>query len=131
MPDEPASAPVLVCDSCEQPVNGSDGYLTVDEVAARDRGHEIDGWNAQGSSRSVLDLLEAPSPVVWHIYHAGCDPAPEHEGYSFPASQCSTWPQLVAWTAHVVEKPWARYTTWVFLLRSILTNSGASASAGR
>jgi hypothetical protein len=131
MPDEPAVAPVLVCDICTQPVTGHDGYITVDEIAARDRGVEIDTWNAQSASSSFLDLLQAPARIAWHIYHDNCAPDPDREGYSFPAAPCSTWPQLVAWTAHVVEKPWSRHTTWVPFLRSILTNSGANAAAGR
>ncbi|OFB42571.1 hypothetical protein BA059_05010 [Mycolicibacterium sp. (ex Dasyatis americana)] len=105
--------------------------MTVDEIAARDRGPEIEAWKARGGSRSPRELLEAPAPIAWHIYHQECDPAPEHEGYSLLASQCSTWPQLVAWTAHVLEKPWLQYTTWGSLLRTILTSSGESAAVGR
>lgn len=125
------AALVLVCDVCERRVERSDGYVTVDEIAARDRGPQIEAWQARGGSRSPLELLEAPAPIAWHIYHKDCDPDPEHEGYSIMASQCSTWPQLVAWTAHVLEKPWARYTTWGPLLRGVLTASGQSAAAGR
>lgn len=112
---------VWVCATCATPVADGTGYLHVDyrDIAAVQR-HEQDCWQPSGPAARVLDLskvLEGPGPATWRVHHRACDPNPDSNDYWFDVARARTLPQLIDWTAHLLEKDWLPYTNWSLLLR--------------
>lgn len=125
---------VLTCETCSNPVTGHDGFLQVDEVAANEHERVYEEWadrhrtSGGGVTYNVADRSDPPpGKVAWHICHCDCGPDPDNEGYAIPAGRCSTFPQLIGWTAHLLEKRWLQNTIWAATLRGILRDSGCAA----
>lgn len=124
---------VLTCEVCSKPITDGNGFLQIDEVAANDYERAYETWADRhrtpggGVTYNIADRSDPPpSKVAWHVFHQDCDPDPENEGYAIPAGRCSTFPQLISWTAHLLEKRWLPNTNWAGTLRRVLHDSGCS-----
>lgn len=127
---------VLLCDVCKDPVTGAGDFLQVDEIAAQQRGEEHREWEnrhrtPQGGVTFDLSDRSDPPPgkIPWEVYHQDCDPNPDNQGYWIGAERCKTFPELLDWTAHLMEKRWLQNTNWSTKVRSILRDSGCSVNS--
>ncbi|ALL85856.1 hypothetical protein AD017_32435 (plasmid) [Pseudonocardia sp. EC080619-01] len=68
------------------------------------------------------DLVDRPRTVRWQVHCDACNP---HTGiacegcYWFAVERCTTWVQLVEWTARLLEKSWVlEATNWTTFIRN-------------
>jgi hypothetical protein len=71
---------------------------------------------------TVAELRAQPVEVAWQVHCDSCNP--HRPGgcagcYWFAVERCSTWAQLVHWTAHLSEKGWLSATDWMTFIRAI------------
>lgn len=112
-----AAMPVYTCVECgERITDGEDGYLQVDmrAVARHKKAEPVSSRNIGGGFQ-VVDLgalldPDRPQPAKWHAVHAGCDIIGDH-AYWYRLDRVRTWPALIRFIAHVIEKPWVNEDT--------------------
>ncbi|WP_153182993.1 hypothetical protein [Streptomyces sp. E5N298] len=119
----------VICDACRKPVQGAEGYLWIDNdqinavlkaVAEWDRQHTLTDSPRPGAKMfSVADLFDYPEEVKWQAHHHTCDPKQDANAYSIQANRIDTWPELLDWTAHLMEKGWLTHTDWDDVLRGV------------
>lgn len=139
---------VWLCHECDQPIANGMGYLESrwnDVAAARD-GRRDSRARARARARENIphftedeldglelyngaDLFAIPDRAPWLAWHVDCDPEPDAGSYWIGVERIRTWPQVLSWTAHLMEKDWLEDTDWSDLLHSIARQSGASARA--
>lgn len=109
---------VLVCYGCKFPVGDGDGWLRVLYSDIREYTQRERAWNerAKGHALSVENFLLGPDLVHWRAYHRQCDPDMSEDSYWISSERIRTWPQLVRWTAQLMEKNWFGSTDWSSLL---------------
>lgn len=112
------------CQECGKPILDREGYLRVDDAAAL-RGYlDQEERDREYEPGAPVDLDKLVSgTVVWRALHAGCD-AYANLGYQIDINRLRTWPQLVDWTAHLMQKNWLRATDWHELLRQTAAGEG-------
>lgn len=62
------------------------------------------------------ELLEEHNEALWQVHCDGCNPHRDTgcQGcYWFAVERCTTWAQLVHWTAHLLKKDWVATTNWL------------------
>jgi hypothetical protein len=74
------------------------------------------------------DFLDWPAPVAWQVHCDDCNPHKDDDDcegcYWFGVERCSTWSQLVEWTAHLSEKEWVlAATNWMEFIRAVAHGS--------
>jgi hypothetical protein len=70
---------------------------------------------------SLDELRDEHREAQWQVHCDGCNPhrADGCAGcYWFAVERCSTWAQLVHWTAHLSEKEWLAATNWMDFIRT-------------
>lgn len=106
---------IAICDRCRKPVEGSDGYIHVSyreiDRQRRERRH-FERVARKRQVLSLVDLDEFPAQARWQVHHDRCDPNRAHGCYWFGVERCRTWPQLIEWTAHLMQKDWFCETDW-------------------
>lgn len=110
-----------LCDSCSRPVADGQGslYINFSEVRAHQSAHAE--WEANRDPAGAIDimsLLGLPKPATWHIHHDVCSTDGAGD-YDIGVEQVRTWRDLLAWTAHLMEKNWLPDTDW----RSVIGNA--------
>lgn len=103
------------CAVCQTPVLDGQGHLVVDMPAVNEAEQR---WGDLGDKHSggysVGDLLAAPDPVEWRAVHLTCEP--EGSPYAIEIANVRTHAGLLAWTSHLMEKSWLRFTNWSQLI---------------
>ena len=62
---------------------------------------------------NLTELNTIPGPARWHVYHRRCDPQTASQNdYWFDIERARTDRDLLAWTAHLLDKDWLRDTNW-------------------
>lgn len=116
----PHDSLVFECDACQRPVLGEDGYVHIDMASVTAAQEAAAQWERQQpGTYSVQELSRYPEPVAWQVHHMGCDPRPDDGNYWFHVGRIDSWPKLVGWTGHLMEKPWLSHTTWGAVLQDI------------
>ena len=112
------------CDICETPIGDDDGYITVSDHEIRRYKTEVSTWNAAHPKnqdgltiRPLSDWNDYPERVRWRVLHRGCDPNPKSVDYWIGVERIRTYPRVLEWTAHLMEKTWLPDTTWRHILR--------------
>jgi hypothetical protein len=123
-----------ICQTCHKPIAAGEGSiwikktdLNATEQAAREweeRQEERTRQNNGMPVYSALDLSEYPDEAHWRVSHHACSDT-STAMYSFEVQRCSTWAELVHWTAHLMEKDWLRHTDWSDMLRETSDGSGS------
>ena len=122
---------VWTCSVCDKPVEDDDGYVTMDMVEATRVAEERETWQESNPENERAARLEThPKPAPWRVFHLDCDPVPDREVYSIDVDRIrSSWAAL-AWTAHLMRKPWLATTDWdVIIERVAATHGGTRAKA--
>jgi hypothetical protein len=96
---EEAGKLTWTCDVCRLPVEGDDGC--VDVLDADTYTHN------EGNARR---------PARWRVLHDACDPTTGKFSYWISVDRIDTPAKLLAWTAHLMKKPWFSHTTWDSIL---------------
>jgi len=112
---------VWLCDACREPVENGGGWVTISyaEIGEHQRQDKIIDAAALargGGSWKIYNLADIQDSVRWHVYHRECDPEPDGPDYWIEVSRIRTLPQLVHWTAHLLEKNWISDTNWNSIL---------------
>jgi len=118
---------VWTCSVCDKPVEDDDGYVTMDMVEATRVEGEREAWREakpEGGTAAKLDTY--PKPAPWRVFHLDCDPVPDREAYSIDVGRIrSSWAAL-AWTAHLMKKPWLAATDWDVLIERVAATHGGT-----
>jgi hypothetical protein len=118
---------VWTCSECGQPVVDEDGYVTMEMAEAVRVKEERETWeetNPEGVTAATLDTY--PKSAHWQVVHVDCDPEPDREAYSFDVGRIrSAWAAL-AWTAHLMKKPWLAATDWDVLIERVAATHGGT-----
>lgn len=142
----------LRCMKCHKSI-GDDGaiYLPGSEMRKnrdsrkRQEEYEKGKKDASGSryvTYSASELLEyGEISAKWYVHCTPCmkpcidhpsnedyDDQDECDGcgghYWFHGERANTWPKIIEWTAHLMEKSWLEHTNWEQILRYILQHNG-------
>lgn len=116
------------CDACAQPVHGDEGYIHVDDYAARQvvEAREQDRRDRYERAKtdpigayfySLTELRSLPQSVPWQVHHRACDPRPDTDDYWFAVERAATHADLLHWTAHLMGKNWLSGTAWDDFIR--------------
>jgi hypothetical protein len=112
------------CDICHEPIADRAGYLSLNneklwayEQAWRE--HERQQAASGSPFMDATTLLALPAAVHWDILHSSCDPCPDASAYWFTVERIRSAPQVLEWTAHLLEKNWFRCTNWDTVLRFV------------
>lgn len=107
---------VWICDVCGGAVEDGHGYLTVSfaEIA---RARSAAATSTADAAWTPINLGALPPPAVWLVLHGKCDPNPLTHAYWYDVERVRTTSELLLRTAHMVGKPWLRFTTWGDILR--------------
>jgi hypothetical protein len=113
------------CDECGKPIPDGEGYITVSyaEIHAYRQWHdefdERQRIKANGGliSYCISELAGMPDPARWRCLHRSCDPTPDSTDYWIDIERIRTYPRLLEWTAHLLEKTWLQSTSWRSILR--------------
>lgn len=115
------------CDLCGKEIEDGEGHITIIESEVAEAQTKMEQWkqahpaDASGiTAYSLGDILEQPSNVRWHAYHASCDPEPEGSGYTIAVSRIRSCRAALAWSLHLLgSKDWVvHYTDWAEFMRS-------------
>lgn len=118
------------CEVCGFPATGLNGFVMVRmfdvqqaEVAEQDTPDEISLTDITADQINVLTAR-------WHVFHDQCRPDETQTGfwYTVPIAEVDTFPGLVRWTAHLMEKTWLIHTNWNEVLAAAATGHVASRS---
>lgn len=121
-PDQPAvDELVWICDVCDGEIPDRDGYVQVsyqEMHTYRDAKEAFDERTTRNGMQVIsgADWHDLPKPARWTAVHADCDPDPDDACYWYAVERIRTPRDLIAVTAHLMEKRWLGDTTW----RSIL-----------
>lgn len=124
-----SEAIVWTCDVCRGPVVDETGYVTVDYDEIHECRRREQEWEAELERRraeqgtrflalSLAEIPENPRPR-WRVLHHACDPKPESCDYWIAVERIRTAGDVIAWTAHLLEKDWLPLTSWDDLLRRV------------
>lgn len=115
------------CHRCEEPVEDGRGYIHVSsyELARHQRAiadyrERNKGWRPI----DVADLMSLPGEAEWRVTHTSCDPDPDSNDYWFDVARCRTWPMLLGWSAHLMQKSWITSTDFSEFLYGALDAHG-------
>lgn len=127
---DPAGEPDLdaYCDQCGGQVTESrPGWLWVDDTAAQ--GYLLEEQERRRQQAGEVwtpaqdpEFWWRPTRTSWRVVHADCD-LTAGAGYGVEIDIVWTWPRLIAFTAHVMEKRWLPYTNWRELLRDAVSGA--------
>jgi hypothetical protein len=118
---------IAICDVCNQQVQDHDGHLSVHRADIRAHQKAVAEWkqrtgsdHADGAPHAVgiMDMAAYPEPAKWTVLHVRCCEHPEAGEYPIEIHRVRTWPDLVAWTAHLMGKTWLGHTDWSELLEA-------------
>jgi len=84
----------------------------------------IGGSPETGKMYNASELLDHPEQPGWGVHHSKCDPNRESGEYWFGVDRCRSYPELIDWTAHLLEKNWFTDTDWPEFLRQVLRTQG-------
>jgi hypothetical protein len=116
---------VWTCSVCGQPVADDEGYLTMEMAEAVRVEEERVTW-AENRSEAAAKVDTYPESAHWRVLHIDCDPEPDREAYAFDVRRIrSAWAAL-AWTAHLMKKPWLAATDWDVLIEQVAANHGGT-----
>jgi hypothetical protein len=125
---------LAICMDCEEEITPGMGALHILEREALAVMRYEMGQGRPDSPLVLLtrsDLLAGPDPVAWQVHCDWCNPHrhPETDDicpscYAIDVGRCDTWPRLVEWTAHLMEKDWvAAGTNWLSFIRAVASAS--------
>lgn len=122
------------CAVCKQPVQDGDGYLWIDMAAVNRADQQQAAWaekwlkpcsgNPLGAILPLSAFAGQPEDVPWRMHHRGCDPDLDAMAYHIEVERIRTYPQILDWTAHLMEKEWLRFTNWDSLIRAAAQGTG-------
>lgn len=115
------------CSVCGKAVDDGAGYLTIDidEVnKVEDARREWDAAHPRDFSVDEL-LAEYPRDAGWLVFHGDCDPEPDRQSYWFDVGRIRSPWDVVAWTAHLMEKSWLPATSWDSLIGKLAKDHGS------
>ncbi|MET8404482.1 hypothetical protein [Streptomyces sp900116325] len=118
----PSNQPDLhaICDTCLTVIADGDGHIWIDQDLAhktsrRQRGDDIPWPGSDGTENIAID-----GGVPWQTTHTSCAPHKPEWAYAIPVERITTWPALVHWTAHLMNKGWVEVTNWdMFMLQAV------------
>lgn len=110
------------CAFCSSPISDKAGYIELpNDERTRHIQETIDHRAAYPPTTSpFLDLkalMARPRAMRWHALHRDCDPDIEGAGYAIDVERCRTFPQVITWTFHLMEKGWFEETDWPVFIR--------------
>ncbi|GAA2580983.1 hypothetical protein GCM10010399_08440 [Dactylosporangium fulvum] len=133
-PPRPANHLRAVCFGCRKDIAAGNGVIHVsyDEIERVERARaaaeeqRLAKASSEGGTRVAADLvtakelLAASMAAEWQVHCDDCNPH-NADGcgacYWFEVERCSTWAQLVEWTAQLAEKSWLPATNWMSFIR--------------
>lgn len=104
-----------LCDMCGRLVDDGEGCVMVrhSDIATW---RELDAlWKQAfpgGKATSTRAILARPDPVPWRIFHDGCNPRPDLDGYDINVDRIRTHQTLLERTAELMSKSWLPVTDW-------------------
>lgn len=113
-----------ICDVCKQPIPHGKGslYVLFREINALTEKREA---IPDTPSLDFEALFGLPVPPRWHMRHDACQgDHRELASYEIAVEQIASWPKLVEWTSHLMDKRWLSETTWSGVLGSIARGDG-------
>lgn len=121
---------VWTCRICEQDVADGEGYIELPDHEHRRYAAETAAWEAEYGDDPHEDVfgfkllnltavLAMPKEPSWQVLHRRCDPEPDDGGYWFDVARARTYPQILGWTTHLMEKEWLARTNWGDFLRRV------------
>lgn len=111
---------VWPCRACGDPITDGMGYLHVpaDELhAAEERRRRVEEAKQGDPFWTVEELRERGATAPWRAHHRVCDPNPGAGDYWIPIERVRTACDVLARTAHLMEKEWLGATDWPRILR--------------
>ncbi|GAA2263660.1 hypothetical protein GCM10010430_55290 [Kitasatospora cystarginea] len=116
--DRPTPDLQAICDVCLQLIGDEEGAVWVDQDAAHNEA-QMPVSKVDEGGFEVLDLTNLPAEVKWRTTHTTCQDAPAW-AYAIPVERIRTWPALLHWSVHLMDKRWLEATDWqLFVLRSL------------
>jgi hypothetical protein len=108
------------CQVCRKPVSTAQGRITIyrPELSLyTQRYREWEADHAHGYEKSLdgEEVSDVPPRVAWHWGHAECL---EEGMFEIPYARFNTIEKAMAWTLHLMKKPWFKYTNWDFVIKS-------------
>jgi hypothetical protein len=116
------------CDICDGPIADEDGYLCVSYGQINKYRDDVRIWEEKHPDGlySLASLVGYPPAVPWSVLHRRCDPQLEGTDYWISVERINTPGDVIAWTAHLMQKRWLSWTTWTEILSSVASNLGGS-----
>ena len=109
---------VWTCTVCGHPIADGEGGLEVQYGDLHRSAKDGADWEAGHKGGYTLDeLLAAPAAVQWQIAHWSCSNL--EDTYSIAVNRLRTHAALLAWTAHLMEKPWIGLTDWSEVIAAV------------
>jgi hypothetical protein len=116
-----ATRQAVLCEWCKKPLrrNSTDGLnITYGDInAAEQRGMEIERREVESRNRPLKARPLSGDPIEfphWRWEHLSCT---EGEGYFIAMNRIRDSSMAMAWTVHLMEKTWLRYTEWESAMR--------------
>lgn len=112
----------LICETCGFPIAPEKGSIYIRTGDARDYRQAMREWREVHPEGSAVDLTELdgfPEDIHWRTGHDACRSDHDEGCYEIDGDQITTWPALMHWTAHLMEKNWFGDSDWDELLREI------------
>lgn len=114
------------CSICDAAVEDGEGYVSISILEADHAFEAMSDWEAKHQrSMTYEEIASAPPHARWLVFHSSCDPAPEEESYPIDVERVRTPWDLLAWTHHLMGKPWIAGTDWISLIGQIARDHGA------
>lgn len=115
----PAQRLVWICEACDGEIADGDGWLTCSDFEVADTERIIRDIYENREPWSPIPLSEFPDHVHWYRYHCSCDPHADEGSYWIAVERIRTLPELLSWTAHLMQKRWLKATDWSYLIAGI------------
>lgn len=129
----PGDVVLFPCAGCGQLIDEGPGHLQVDNAEVAQHELEREEWERRhpddefgGKLLTIADLKAFPALARWQAWHWDCDPDHDSSAYAIHVERIRTPRDVIAWTAHLMEKDWLTATDWSELLHNI----GSAANEG-
>ncbi|MER5653479.1 hypothetical protein ABT076_10730 [Streptomyces sp. NPDC002131] len=125
-----------ICDGCLTVITDGEGNVWTDrhiaeKTSRKARGEDTSWMDDEPLADATDALTVGEAGVTWHVTHTGCAPVMPSWAYAIPVERITTWPAVLHWTAHLMDKGWLAATDWSLLLLKTVEPQRASVSGLR
>jgi predicted GIY-YIG superfamily endonuclease len=116
------------CAECQQPIRDGEGYLAVSLTDAFAYQKASEAWGGSGTVPVDLAGMMSADPAEWKPRHSDCwaDYETDH-WYAFAVERIKTHADLLARTAHLMDKQWTDSTDWAELIATVALGDATGA----